>query len=863
MNIKGGSGKRSQSSGIKRQEAQKSVKKQRQTSGKKQGQNGNDSCKITITDLDTFLCKKYNKKIDEYIIHHIQNYKINLDVLGAHLSKKEEDGNNFILMFGWNQNPKTTLNKFILNIYKDAYLTLRANGLQGYSKGESLTESQDTEATEAYSNKLANIMYSTYDCFRNKNKPITLFSVINDLMSNGFVRITHTSNLSELANIYTKARLEKIKKEVTSPIEINEKTTFNCILPHTNEDCFNKYMTDTFAWYIFNNANVQRRIHKYIIDPVNYAYFLRPIYKLFMLYDFMNVSSEEEEEDAVFIDESDDVEIGVKKYNSKININEPHAQDSTPYASMIQSHIKNKKFYNKCYFSINNTDESKDNYIHFNTTPTDLIQPNFNIHRNDGEIKICSYNLNWVSGNSKMISNHLKNILLSDIILLQELNFNNKEIITSNHNSTPANNNFQLTFSKDVYKILKKKRMINVISQYYKSYDDNSSRFLIPLYKSDLPTNHGSDQYNIIYFPNRVYKSKENVKLNAIMYYSDKINITGVFVGLLDSNKYLKYRHFCLCCKYKENNNEICVINIHLDTDYVSKIQLSEIKYLFYEIIQKEGFFRNIDRYIIGGDLNTEAYDIAIELIKMQKNFNKKQHELASFHKTILFNNIVTKGGIKSLLDNDEKEAFSSKRKKAISKNNGINLDNIIILDRLTIDNSSIKTYVGYNRKSGTTTDYFNHKDIKCHGIDTSLASGARAEYCKTHFSDHSPIFAVFPKRIGKTTMRVKSLVASTSPMDADEQHDSSVLEEKRNIELLSSQKKIKLLKELLNVFKNNSNGAFVSKYQEILINHLKSQNPPPTGLRRQNGDPALQNRADLMDTSQKKSDTLSKFSAK
>jgi hypothetical protein len=52
---------------------------------------------------------------------------------------------------------------------------------------------------------------------------------------------------------------------------------------------------------------------------------------------------------------------------------------------------------------------------------------------------------------------------------------------------------------------------------------------------------------------------------------------------------------------------------------------------------------------------------------------------------------------------------------------------------------------------------------------------------------------------------------------------DSSVLEEKRNIELLSSHKKIKLLKELLNVFKQHSNSDFVSKYKEILTQHLQS----------------------------------------
>ena len=535
--------------------------------------NSSQICDVNITDLDKFLCEKYNTDIDNYIKHHLANYKSNLHNLCVYLGSVKCT-NNFIIKFGWNSDgdgASKPLKEYILNIYKDAYLTLRDNRLQGYSKKESLTESSEEKA---YYEKLASIMYSTYSCFNKKRAPITLYSVINQLVSSGLFLQENKSKQSKLANTHTKALLKKINEEV-EPLSINEQTTFNCILPNkTTKECFNKYMTDTFAWYSFNNATVQERIHKYIIDSVNHACFLRPIYKLFMLYDFINGPSSEDQED-----ELDDVEIEVKKYNSKIKINVPNPGDSTPYASMKITGGDKPEEYKKCYFSINNTHEPEPN-IHFNTPPTNLIEPNSNIYPNDREIKICSYNLNWAGQKSKMISNHLNNILLSDIILLQELNINNSEIVigTSDTMKTTDNKYVPLTFSKDVYNILQKQRMKYVIGTYYKNSSDSNNTFVVPLYKSALET-----KYNIIYFPNRVSKSKDIVKLNAIMYDSSKITITDVFVGLLDSNKYLKHRHFCLCCKYKEtsSNSEICVINIHLDTDYNKKIQLSEIKYLF------------------------------------------------------------------------------------------------------------------------------------------------------------------------------------------------------------------------------------------------------------------------------------------
>ena len=668
---------------------------------------------------------------------------------------------------------------------------------------------------EDFVNKIAAKLFSDNSGKRDNLKG-TIFALLEIKNESPIINFQRYMENEKSINPENKVLLDAI---INNGINGNTPIDFKLKKDHTFLDHFNS----TFAWDFFTIDKThelvvtkflkQYQVSKDINCLKNY---LTIIYRVFYSFDFFNVDGYTYESD-----EFDDVEIEVKKYNSKITINVPDAGDSTPYASMK---IKdgNKTFpYGKCYFSINNNDEP--NNIHFNTPAnapaTDLIEPNVTISADDSEIKICSYNLNWAGQKSKMISNHLNNILLSDIILLQELNINNSEIVIGTSDTMKTTDQYvPLTFSKDVYNILQKKRMIEVIGTYYRNSSNSNNTFVVPLYKSALKNK--SPNYNIIYFPNRLSKSIERVKLNAIMYDSSKIKITDVFVGLLDSNKYLKHRHFCLCCKYKEtsSNSEICVINIHLDTDYNKKIQLSEIKYLFSEIIQKERFFRNIDRYIIGGDLNTDAYDIALELMKIQKKLKNKKHELESFHKTILFNNIVTRGGLKSLM---EDETVSPPLKhKDISKNNGMNLDNIIILDQDIIDHSKIKTYVGYNRTSGTTTSYFNHKDIKCHGIDQTLVK-SKKEYCKTYFSDHSPIFAVFPKRNKDTTIIRKETFVQKTMTDATSKMDSSVVEEKRNIELLSSHKKIKLLRELLNVFQNNSNSAFATKYKKILRDHL------------------------------------------
>lgn len=671
-----------------------------------------------------------------------------------------------------------------------------------------------------------------------------------------------TDTINSLINNFEKQMIKERNIDPSNTVlndiiksEINEKTPIDFKLKNVD---FLSHFQKTFAWNFFTADATHRCVVNTFLNQSlkddkeakealkNY---LTIIYRAFYSYEFFNADG-----DTYEYDEDNDFKIEVKKSNDKINIDEAD-QNLTPYASMEVVYENGKKTpYNKAILSIND----KIRYINFTTGPTSLIAPDIHIPTtptSESQIKICSYNLNSGGETSKIISNHSKNILYSDIILLQELNENNKEIVIGTTDMMRTTDEYvPLTFSKDVCNILNKKRMQEVINdKYYNVNRTTTKRIGVPLRESALKTGNGSashnKKYNMIYFPNRISKSSDNVKLNAIMYDSDKIKITEVFVGLLDSNKYLKYRHFCLCCKYKESDNEICVINIHLDTDYNKKIQISEIKYLFYEIIQKERFFRNIDRYIIGGDFNTDAYDIAIELIKMQKKFENKNHELKDFHKTILFNNIVTRGGLKSL----DKDGIvsSSLNKKDILKNNGMSLDNIIILDRYTIDPLSIQTYVGYNRTSGTMEDYYNPKDIKCHGIPSHLEKSKKKEHCKKHFSDHSPIFAVFPKLLNQDkitrkesflaskpapmTMEVESVAVapkSKSPMTIDfgpvraspkSKMDSSVLEEKRNIELLSSHKKIKLLKELLNVFKQHSNSDFVSKYKEILTKHLQS----------------------------------------
>jgi len=707
---------------------------------------------------------------------------------------------------------------------------------------------------EAYVKKIAAKLfsYNSTKIQNLKNVLVALFETNKD-----------TNTINTLINNFKKQMMEEKNIDPRNTVlndiiksKINEKTPIDFKL--RNNATFLSHFKKTFAWDFFtNNVTHKQVVNTFLNQSLKddkeakeaLKNYLTIIYRAFYSYEFFNADG-----DTYEYDEDNDFKIEVKKSNNKINIDEAD-QNLTPYASMEVVYENGKKTpYNKAILSIND----KIRYINFTTGPTSLIAPDIHIPTtptSESQIKICSYNLNSGGETSKIISNHSKNILYSDIILLQELNENNKEIVIGTTDMMRTTDEYvPLTFSKDVCNILNKKRMQEVINdKYYNVNRTTTKRIGVPLRESALKTGNGSashnKKYNMIYFPNRISKSSDNVKLNAIMYDSDKIKITEVFVGLLDSNKYLKYRHFCLCCKYKESDNEICVINIHLDTDYNKKIQISEIKYLFYEIIQKERFFRNIDRYIIGGDFNTDAYDIAIELIKMQKKFEKKNHELKDFHKKILFNNIVTRGGLKSL--NKDGIVSSSLNKKDILKNNGMSLDNIIILDRYTIDPLSIQTYVGYNRTSGTMEDYYNPKDIKCHGIPIHLGKSKKKEYCKKHFSDHSPIFAVFPKLLNQDkitrkesflasktapmTMEVESVAVapkSNSPMTIDfgpvraspkSKMDSSVLEEKRNIELLSSHKKIKLLKELLNVFKQHSNSDFVSKYKEILTKHLQS----------------------------------------
>lgn len=554
---------------------------------------------------------------------------------------------------------------------------------------------------------------------------------------------------------------------------------------------------NTFAWDFFTRDCVHRCVVNKWLREYNKSSnenclknYLTIIYRIFYSFQFFNNVEDDEYNDAK------------KANNKKIEIIQ-HISTSTstlvPYAPVTVTSGNTKSWYNKVSFLIKPSDtetetETKEPNIQFNQKLTTLIKADKNITTTVNNIKVCSYNLNWSNSKSKIISNHNNNILGSDIILLQEFNINNTEIL--NERSKFPIGTIKLMFSKDVHNILHKGSKNNVIANYYNKEDNNYN-----ILKSTLNNTYVlNSNYDIIYFPNRVSKDS-NVKLNAIMYDTSKITIDEVFVGLLDPNKYLKYRHFCLCCKYIENENVICVINIHLDTDYGKKIQISEIKYLFSEIIRKEPFFRNIDRYIIGGDFNIDAYDIAIELIKIQKNFKKKQHELASFHKKILFNNIVTRGGLFSCDPRINKDK---------AKYNGMNLDNIIIFDRNIIDDNSINTYVGYNRKS--------EKITQCDEIEDSQSTSNTHNQKKLNFSDHSPIFAVFPKMNKK--QQNMDIEQSKSQSKAQSKANSSVVEEKRNIQLLSEKNKLKLLLDILKDF-NAESEEFKGKYISILREHI------------------------------------------
>ena len=586
------------------------------------------------------------------------------------------------------------------------------------------------------------------------------------------LRAVIMSLLELTRDAHIKEYIEKFARNISFTIDPATKICFKL---SDNLENFN----DTFAWDFFTRECA----HKFVVNKWLKKYqesreldflknYLTIIYRVFYSFQFFNNVEDDEYNDAI-------------KVNDKIVIQET---SSVPYAPVTVTSNNKKSWCQNVSFKI-----KTETNIQFNQKPTALIQANEHLIIDDANnIKVCSYNLNWANNTSRIISHHINNILGSDILLLQEFNINNTEILDQHIDHS---NLVNLMFSKDVYNILHKKRMKEVISKYYANSSRINNTFLVPLYKSAL------HNYDIIYFPNRVSKDI-NVKLNAIMYDSDKIKITDVFVGLLDSNKYLKHRHFCLCCKYNEKGNVICVINIHLDTDYGKKIPISEIKYLFSEIIRKEPFFRNIDRYIIGGDFNIDAYDIAIELIKMQKNFNKKQHELASFHKKILFNNIVTRGGLLSC---------DPRINKAKAKYNGVNLDNIIIFDRKIIDDGSIYTYVGCNRKSKKIT--------QCDENDDSQPRSRKFKENKLDFSDHSPIFAAFPKIAQKEQI---------TQMDISEAqtNSSSVIEENRNIQLLSKKNKLKLFETLLNDFSNVESAVFKSNYIKIFEQHLDTINP-------------------------------------
>ena len=655
---------------------------------------------------------------------------------------------------------------------------------------------------EKFVEKITAILFSNNRCHENLRTVITIF-----------LRLETQSSITK----YIEAFAQSLEDNIDFTIDYDTNIPFKLSDDLTN---FN----NTFAWDFFS----REKAHVCVVNKWLRNYkgsrdeninclknYLTIIYRVFYSFQFINNVEDDEYNDA-------------KKVNNKIKIIQQTSSELLPYAPVTVTSNNKKSWFQKVSFSIKTETDMQLNHTQLNQNPTELIQANQLLIIDDeiNNIKVCSYNLNWANKKSKIISHHINNIFGSDILLLQEFNKNNTEILNKPliKDSYPVN----LMFSKDVYNILQKQRMKDVISKYYEKSDRSNNTYSVPLYKYN-GTESALNNYKIIYFPNRVSKDI-NVKLNAIMYDTNKIKITEVFVGLLDSNKYLKHRHFCLCCKYEEEGNAICVINIHLDTDYGKKIPISEIKYLFSEIIRKEPFFRNIDRYIIGGDFNIDAYDIAIELIKMQKNFKKKQHELALFHKKILFNNIVTRGGLLSCDPSINKDK---------AKYNGMNLDNIIIFDRNIIPDNSINTYVGYNRKSGTTTDYFNPANILCHGIYAHLEEGStekqKEEYCKTHFSDHSPIFAAFPKIAQKE--QITQMDISEAQMDISEAqaNSSSVIEENRNIQLLSKRNKLKLLETLLNDFSNVKSPVFKGKYINILQKHIHSGNPNQNKRQRPN----------------------------
>lgn len=560
---------------------------------------------------------------------------------------------------------------------------------------------------------------------------------------------------------------------------------------------FNYYLIDeTFVFHYGDSVSNQHSILSLLLNETEYYRYLTFICRCLYAFDFFNELLSDQEADYY------------KKGNKYIGVEEiTDANNKTPYASVTlgvsSGESKSKKFKARARFYYMNGISKKYNIDFANETQ--LVNKEESIKKNTTTTtSIASFNLNSSIDPTRILSHHQNNFDDMDYILLQELNSRNLNM----QNDYLDNSTMPLYLSKDIYDILDKKRMKKVFlcdddkkncyDKYIIRKPDN--QYLTNNYKITL----NNSSYTFIAFPNRISKKVSQTKLNAILVKS-ALNISKkkAFVGLLDSNKYLKYRHFCLCMKYEEHGNNICIINLHLDTEIKKKIQLSEVRYLLLELIMKEHFFRNIDRFIIGGDFNADAFDVANEFIK---TFKKNNMLINKYTTKILFNNIVTRN---CLINTSE------------SKGNGINLDNIILIDIIGTNHEVLKTYVGKNR-----------------GSEESIKE--EQDYEK-NYSDHSPIFALIPDlniKIGssKSSYQMYANKSFNSALITNGQNKKTIESIQRAVSLLSSNQQIEFLETFLNELNKSNNEKFKQKYKTILFNnHNKLQNPPTTGLRRLN----------------------------
>lgn len=368
--------------------------------------------------------------------------------------------------------------------------------------------------------------------------------------------------------------------------------------------------------------------------------------------------------------------------------------------------------------------------------------------------KICSYNVQKTKDIRNVLSNYNKNLFInSDVICIQEGNVE----MTRRHkqDSMKKNNmkNINLKLSKNVKNVNKTFDEFFTSNNYMIKDSDNKYYVNLYFYINSYENNEkNNNMYQFIVFPHKLIQEEKNFKLNAIFLnkniydkIQDKDKDISAFIGLLDNDKKYRMRHICLGIKYKLNGKTISILNVHLDTNYENKKQNSEFKYCIEELIEKESFFRGVDRLIICGDFNLDVEDLTSEILN-SKNFGTEMSRIRKYYITLLFNNAVTRNGLK----------FNEKNPTGKGNNNGMNLDNIILFDKHVEHRHVISypTYVGHNRTSGTLTEVYDKDKHFC--IPSELRKKqdeklSNHELCVKYLSDHSPICGIIPPHINKS----------------------------------------------------------------------------------------------------------------